>query len=101
MVNPEHERFERLMDELILDGDDDDRDPARQLALRDHLAGCKQCRERYNRVSMAERMLHGGPQRLETPSPRSLARSGAVVLAAAAPPPRWQRLLQWLAPPRR
>jgi hypothetical protein len=70
--------------------------------LHRHLAGCMPCRARYDRVSLAERMLHGGPQALITPSSSTLKRlEGAVLGATAASPPAWQRALQWFAPTQR
>jgi hypothetical protein len=92
-----HERYEKLMDELILDGNNGDDVATRWQMLRAHLQGCQRCRARYDRVALAERMLHGGPSALPSPSPASFERIGAAVLAAAAPPPAttWQRLVQW------
>ena len=47
-------------------------------------------------------MLHGGPAALDTPSSSTLERiEGAVLGAAAAPEPAWQRALQWFAPTQR
>ncbi len=70
--------------------------------LHRHLAGCTSCRARYDRVSLAERMLHGGPAALNTPSSSTLKRlEGAVLGATATPPPAWQRALQWFAPTQR
>jgi hypothetical protein len=63
--------------------------------LRDHLQGCADCRDRYNRVSLAERMLHGGPAKVGTISPSALDRiCGAVVAPEGASRglfalPRW------------
>ena len=59
----DHRRFEKLIDDMILDGN-----AGNWAELRLHLQGCPRCRERYDRVSLAERMLHGGPGALETPS---------------------------------
>jgi hypothetical protein len=93
-----HEKYRRMIDEVLAG---ELTAPAWQ-ELRVHLVGCAPCRERYDRVALAERMLHGGPEALHRPSPASFERIGAAVLAeATARPPAWQRLLQWLAPPRR
>jgi hypothetical protein len=109
-----HERYEQLIDELILDAAapetspkkspsrSDDKAAHKWQTLRAHLLGCPRCRERYDRVALAERMLHGGPGALSTPSPSSFARIGAAVIAqATARPSAQQRLVQWLAHPRR
>lgn len=90
-----HERFSRIIDELIVG----ELAPAEWHELRDHLRGCSACRARYDRVALAERMLGGGPAALGRPSQASLDRIGAAVLDGAAPPARgWQRLVQWFAP---
>jgi hypothetical protein len=89
----EHERYERLIDQLILHEGGRLAPPAWQ-ELRAHLTGCAPCRERYNRVALAERMLHGGPLALSSPSPASFD-------SAVARPPAWRRALGWLAPPQR
>jgi hypothetical protein len=68
--------FPRWIDSLLVESL-----PARRFRkLREHLRGCEGCRERYNRVSLAERMLHGGPGAIERPSPASLDRIGAALL---------------------
>lgn len=70
--------------------------------LNAHLSGCAACRARYDRVSLAERMLHGGPRALDTPSASTLRRlEGAVVGAVSASPSPWQRALGWLGPSQR
>lgn len=101
-----HQRYEELIDELVLDGGDaaDHSEAAAQKwrELRAHVAGCARCRERYNRVSMAERMLHGGAGALDSPSPASFERIGAALLGDADPTATaWQRMVQWLRPQRR
>jgi len=95
----DHEHYFELIDELILD----ELEPSDWQRLRTHLPGCASCRARYDRVSLAERMLHGGPRALDTPSSTLLRRlEGAVVdLAAVRSPPAWQRALSWLAPTHR
>jgi len=93
-----HERYMKMIDEMIV------RDVAASdwQELRAHLQGCSGCRARYDRVAMAERMLHGGPAALAKPSPASFDRIGAAVLdGVAARPPAWQRALQWFAPTQR
>jgi hypothetical protein len=93
-----HERYIQLIDEMIV------RDVAAGdwQELRAHLQGCTSCRARYDRVALAERMLHGGPAALAKPSPTSLDRIGAAVLdGAIARPQAWQRALKWLAPTQR
>jgi hypothetical protein len=85
-------RFPRWIDSLLVRAL-----PARRWAkLRDHLRGCDACRERYNRVSLAERMLHGGPAALDRPSPTAIDRIGEAVLLGSIPSgggiarvPRW------------
>ena len=70
--------------------------------LQRHLPGCADCRARYDRVSLAERMLHGGPASMDTPSGSTLKRlEGAVLGAVVAPLSPWQRTLQWFAPTQR
>jgi hypothetical protein len=93
-----HERYIKLIDEMIV-GDVGTSD---WNELNAHLSGCTACRARYDRVSLAERMLHGGPKALDTPSSSTLKRlEGAVVGRVAAPVPAWQRALQWFAPTQR
>jgi hypothetical protein len=97
-----HERYEQLIDEILLDDASSRASSQKWQMLREHLQGCPRCRERYDRVALAERMLHGGPGALPQPSPASFERIGAAVLDQAAARPRaWQRLVQWMAPPRR
>lgn len=93
-----HERYIKLIDEILVG----------ELAteswseLRAHLSGCASCRARYDRVALAERMLHGGPEALARPSAAALERIGAAVLDGVAPArPAWQRALQWFAPTQR
>lgn len=71
--------FSKLIDSVLLG----EPPPAKWAKLRAHLKGCTACRDRYNRVALAERMLHGGPSALDTPSPASLARVGAALFDAA------------------
>jgi hypothetical protein len=94
-----HDKYERLIDGMVLDPLSA---PAWQ-ELRGHLRDCDACRARYDRVALAERMLHGGPAALATPSPASFDRIGAAVLDGLepAPKPAWKRALAWLAPPQR
>lgn len=96
-----HERYIRLIDEMIV-GDVGTSD---WNELNAHLSGCTSCRGRYDRVSLAERMLHGGPAALNKPSSSTLKRlEGAIVGAVAAPTPAWQRavhLIKVFAPSQR
>jgi hypothetical protein len=93
-----HERYQKLIDEMIVG----DVAPAQWQELRTHLGGCTSCRARYDRVALAERMLHGGPEALARPSVASFDRIGAAVLDGVAPAaPAWQRALQWFAPTQR
>lgn len=93
-----HEKYIRTIDEMIVR----DVEPGEWSELHRHLGGCASCRARYDRVSLAERMLHGGPGALDTPSSSTLKRLEGAVLGAAAPPlPAWQRAVQWLAPAQR
>lgn len=93
-----HDKYERLIDEIIVG----DVPPAEWEELRAHLRGCSDCRARYDRVALAERMLSGGPAALYQPSQASFERIGAAVLdGAAAKESAWQRLVQWLAPTQR
>jgi hypothetical protein len=93
-----HERYIRLIDEMIV-GDV----PAPEWnELHRHLVGCSSCRARYDRASLAERMLHGGPKALDTPSASTLKRLEGAVLGASTPrAPAWQRAVQWLTPTQR
>jgi hypothetical protein len=94
----QQERYERMIDEVIAG----ELSASAWQELRAHLVECATCRGRYDRVAMAERLLHGGPAALARPSPASFERIGAAVIAGAVVrPPAWQRLLQWLAPPQR
>ena len=93
-----HDKYIRLIDDMIVR----DVEPGEWSELHRHLAGCVTCRARYDRVSLAERMLHGGAAALDTPSSSTLRRLEGAVLGAAAPPlPAWQRALSWLAPTQR
>ena len=93
-----HERYIKLIDEMVVG----DVATADWNELHRHLAGCPSCRARYDRVALAERMLHGGPKALDTPSSSTLKRlEGAVLGAAVTPAPAWQRALGWFAPPQR
>ncbi len=93
-----HDRYIKLIDEMLLGELPTDE----WNELHRHLAGCTACRARYDRVSLAERMLHGGPKAMDTPSSSTLKRlEGAVLGATAAPAPAWQRALAWLAPTQR
>jgi hypothetical protein len=93
-----HDRYIEIIDEMILG----EVPTAEWNDLQRHLVGCASCRARYDRVSLAERMLHGGPGAMQTPSSSTLKRlEGAVLGAAAAPVPAWQRALQWFAPTQR
>jgi hypothetical protein len=66
---------------------------------RAHLQACVACRAHYDRLVLAERMLHGGPAALERPSPAAFERIGAAVLdGAAQEPSAWRRAAGWLAP---
>lgn len=95
MSEPAHPRYQRLIDEMIVG----ELAPADWQRLRLHLVGCAACRARYDRVSLAERMLHGGPSALQTPSSSTFARiEGALLDGAAARGRSWQRALGWLAP---
>jgi hypothetical protein len=93
-----HEKYIRWIDEMIVG----EVPTAQWNELHRHLAGCTSCRSRYDRVSLAERMLHGGPNALATPSSSTLKRlEGAVLGATVAQGPAWQRALQWFAPTQR
>lgn len=93
-----HDKYVRVIDETILG----DVAPADWEELRQHLRGCADCRARYDRVALAERMLSGGPAALDRPSAATLDRIGAAVLdGAAGRPGAWQRMLQWFAPTQR
>jgi hypothetical protein len=84
--------FERLIDGLLL-GEDP---PQQWEKLRSHMRGCEPCRSRYNRVVLAERMLHGGPDHVFEPSSFELDHIGQALF----PPEKttWQRMVQWFAP---
>lgn len=92
-----HDRYIRIIDDMIVR----DVEPGEWSELHRHLAGCVSCRARYDRVSLAERMLHGGPGALDTPSSSTLERLEGAVLGTAAPVPMWQRAVQWFAPTQR
>jgi hypothetical protein len=94
-----HETYRQMIDGLVTG----ELTPEAWQKLRAHLRDCEGCRGRYDRVALAERMLHGGPASLGQPSPAAFERIGAAVVAEAAAagrPSAWQRLLQWLAAPR-
>jgi hypothetical protein len=98
MTVENHGRWEQLIDELILDEETAQSSDAWR-ELKAHLAGCDSCRRRYDRVSLAERMLHGGVPSLETISSSSLRRIEGAVLADASPRlSPYQRMVQWLRP---
>jgi hypothetical protein len=86
------ERFQRLIDEVLLG----DVPATKWERLRTHLRGCEPCRIRYNRVVLAERMLHGGPGSISEPSPSEFDRIAGGLFGARDS--RWKRLVQWLAP---
>jgi hypothetical protein len=92
-----HDRYIKIIDEMLVG----DMEPAMWDELHAHLAGCTSCRARYDRVAMAERMLHGGPRAIDTPSSSTLKRLEAVVLSSATPASAWQRALRWFAPTQR
>jgi hypothetical protein len=97
-----HARYEQLIDELILDEASAIAAPEKWQTLRAHLAECRRCRERYDRVALAERMLHGGPRALAEPSAASLERIGAAVMAQTTrQASAWQRMVQWFTRPGR
>ncbi|MSP60985.1 MAG: hypothetical protein EXR72_11695 [Myxococcales bacterium] len=87
--------FPKLIDSLLLEP----LAPAKWQKLRAHLPSCASCRDRYNRVSLAERMLHGGKAAQGQPSPACFARIGAALfdgmsaqgpkLGGLARVPRW------------
>jgi hypothetical protein len=68
--------------------------------LRTHVRGCDACRERYNRATLAERMLHGGAAAIDRPSPLELERIGSAVLGGAAKASQsgWRSAFAWLRP---
>jgi hypothetical protein len=80
--------YERLIDQMLL-GDA----PREWERLRTHLRGCEPCRNRYNRVVLAERMLHGGPDHAFEPSPLELERIGSALFPSEE---RWWQ--RWLKP---
>jgi hypothetical protein len=84
-------RYERLIDQMLLE-----QAPGDWQKLRHHLHGCEPCRDRYNRVVHAERMLHGGPEKAFEPSPLELDRICGAVLPVEKS--AWQRTLQWFRP---
>jgi hypothetical protein len=86
------EKYQRLVDEVLLGPVP----PAKWERLRTHLKGCEDCRARYNRVVLAERMLHGGPGAIDTPSPDEIDRIAGGIFAEETP--AWKRMLQWFAP---
>jgi hypothetical protein len=84
-------RYERLIDQMLLE-----EAPGEWDKLRQHLKGCEPCRNRYNRVALAERMLHGGPDKVFEPSPLELDRIAHSIFPAEKS--AWQRALQWFRP---
>ncbi len=83
-------RFTKMIDGMLLA----ELSPAKWEQLRAHMRGCADCRDRYNRVSLAERALHGGPAALATPSAAALGRIGRAVVGGErerglAAVPRW------------
>jgi hypothetical protein len=93
-----HERYERLIDALVTEPGSAGRGPD----LAEHARGCARCRERYNRVVFAERLLYGGPAALNRPSPAELDRVLRSVLrdAQERTPSAWAALRAWLLSPR-
>ncbi len=87
-------RYERLIDKMLLEQAPGDWD-----RLRAHLRGCEPCRDRYNRVVLAERMLHGGPDKAFAPSPLELDRIAGSLFPTEKS--LWERVLQWFAPTQR
>ncbi|MCA9668622.1 MAG: hypothetical protein KC503_23680 [Myxococcales bacterium] len=93
--------FGELIDQLFIE----ETLPEPKLSkLHEHVKGCDDCRAHYNRVVLAARLFHGGPEAIDEPSPLELARVREAVLSRARlapdPPPRSfaQRFLslRWL-----
>jgi hypothetical protein len=76
-------KYERLIDQMMI-GDSGDWEK-----LRGHIKSCEPCRNRYNRVVLAERMLHGGPEKAFEPSPLEFDRIAGGIFGAEASV--WQR----------
>ncbi len=83
--------FAERIDQLILD----ERPSAKKLArLHEHLAVCEGCRQRYDKVALAGRLLHGGPEALGQPSAAEIARARERLLGRTrlSPEPPVKRL---------
>jgi hypothetical protein len=97
------DQYRQMIDEVLID----ELPAPKWEKLRKHLAVCPVCCARYNKAVLAERMLHGGPEAVSSPSPAELDRIGQAVFAATneagelAEKPALQKLLSWLAPPQR
>ena len=83
--------FADQIDQLILD----ERPSAKKLArLHEHLASCDSCRQRYDKVALAGRLLQGGPVSLGQPSAAEISRTRERLLGRTrlSPEPPVKRL---------
>lgn len=75
------------VDELVLAGDDQDRDTATELFLQEHLRDCPACRELRRKVVAADRLLSSRETRLLVPpraAPSSPIRRGSIPAVGTA-----------------
>jgi hypothetical protein len=87
------ERNRRRIDSLLLG------EAGAWRELREHMRGCDACRAYYDRVVLAERLLHGGPSALSRPSAAEIERIGqALFEARPGDAALGRRILAWLAP---
>jgi hypothetical protein len=91
-------RFPSYIDKLLIQ----DLPPGKMSRLRDHLTGCPSCKQRYNRVVLASRLLNGGPDALDLPAQRELDWLEPEILQRARlmpdSAPARRSILPWLAP---
>lgn len=91
-------RFPTYIDKLLIQ----DLPPGKMSSLRDHLTNCLSCKQRYNRVVLASRLLNGGPDALDLPAQRELDWLEPEILHRARlvpdSAPARRSVLRWLAP---
>jgi hypothetical protein len=92
------DEYRQMIDRMLVD----DLPPREWEELRKHLKGCAPCRDHYDRAVLAERMLHGGPQSIETPSPAEIDRIADALFAPLDERPDFlTRMAAWFAPKQR
>lgn len=88
--------FSEQIDRLLVD---EELAPRKMARLRDHVAGCDACRVRYNKIMLASRLFHGGPEALTQPSSGEVDRVRQQLFAPRVrlvpDPPLRRRLLRF------